>query len=88
MRKHPMALTMQVAARTAWKSIPVVDSTAGWTKMMYDIVMNVVMPARISVRMVVWEAERWKMRSMNSGIFYKGSRGLHGLNGLQSAKSA
>ena len=49
------AADKHVAVVTAPKSIPVgesniaPDSTAGWTKMMYDIVRNVVRPARISV---------------------------------------
>ena len=36
--------------------------------MMYDIVMNVVMPARISVRIVVLDSDRWKVLSRNSRI--------------------
>ena len=43
----------QVAATTAWYGIPVSLSIDGFTKMMYAIVMNVVTPARISVRQLV-----------------------------------
>src|SRR5262245_23227235 len=71
MRKHPTALTMHVAARTALKSMPVVERTAGCTKMMYDIVMNVVTPASISVRIVVREAVRWNVFSSKFCIAYE-----------------
>lgn len=39
-----------VAVITAPASMPVVASTAGWTKMMYDKVTNVVTPPMISAR--------------------------------------
>src|SRR5262249_38915859 len=48
---------MHVAAITAPKSMPVVESTAGCTKMMYDIVMNVVSPASTSVRTSVPDSD-------------------------------
>src|SRR5262245_41611228 len=63
-----MALVMHVAESTAPKSMPVVERTAGWTKMMYDIVMNVVSPARISVRIVVRDAVRRKVLSRSAVI--------------------
>src|SRR6187401_162317 len=53
-----------VAVSTAPASIPAADNTAGCTKMMYAIVRNVVVPARISVRMVVPAAESPNRRSM------------------------
>ena len=44
----------QVEVVTAASGIPVWERMAGLTKMMYAMVMNVVRPARISVRQVVW----------------------------------
>src|SRR5215813_8299306 len=61
---------MHVAVMTAPKSMPVVERTAGCTKMMYDIVMNVVSPASSSVRIVVREAVRWKVFSSRWRIIY------------------
>ena len=43
--------------------MPVCDSIAGFTKMMYAIVMNVVRPASNSFRHVVWCAAKPKYRS-------------------------
>ncbi len=48
---NPEAST--VAIITAPKSIPVFESIAGLTNMIYDIVINVVMPAMTSVITVV-----------------------------------
>jgi len=44
-----MALAMHVATMTDPKSIPQLESTAGCTKMIYDIVRKVVVPATASV---------------------------------------
>ena len=46
---HAMALAMHVATMTDPKSIPQLESTAGCTKMMYDIVRKVVVPDIASV---------------------------------------
>ncbi|GIK14874.1 MAG: hypothetical protein BroJett002_35810 [Candidatus Brocadia sinica] len=54
MKMQAMALAMHVATITDPKSIPQVESTAGWTKMIYDIVRKVVVPAKTSVRRLVW----------------------------------
>ena len=59
-----MPLAMQVAARTAAKSIPAALRTVGCTKMMYAIVRKVVMPAMTSVRTVVRFSESRKRRSI------------------------
>jgi hypothetical protein len=69
---------MQVDARTAPKSIPVVERTAGCTKMMYDIVMNVVRPARTSVRMVVCESLSRKVLFRKSRIVFESGGGIFG----------
>src|SRR5262245_34053912 len=61
---------MQVAARTAPKSMPVLERTAGCTNMMYDIVMNVVRPASSSVRTVVRHSDNLKVLSKKSCISY------------------
>ena len=53
MRKLPNAAERHVAAVTAPKGMPASCRIAGLTKTMYAIVMNVVMPARISVRQLV-----------------------------------
>ena len=49
-RKLPAAAERHVAAVTAARGMPVSCRMAGLTKTMYAIVMNVVNPARISVR--------------------------------------
>lgn len=43
------ALARHVAAMTEPKSMPATESTAGWTKIIYAMVMKVVTPAVISV---------------------------------------
>ena len=53
MQAVPMNDARQVARRTAVLSIPVVESTLGFTASMYAIVMNVVRPAASSVLTVV-----------------------------------
>ena len=54
----PKAAQRQVAMVTEARSMPVWARMEGFTKMMYAIVMNVVSPARISVRHVVlWAAK-------------------------------
>ncbi len=50
---EPSAAARQVATNTALRSMPVDDRMSGFTKMMYDIVRNVVRPATISVLAVV-----------------------------------
>ncbi|MNY50135.1 hypothetical protein D3C86_1856180 [compost metagenome] len=50
---EPSAAARQVATNTASRSMPVEDRMSGLTKMMYDIVRNVVRPATISVLAVV-----------------------------------
>ncbi|MNI86312.1 hypothetical protein D3C73_1433980 [compost metagenome] len=50
---EPSAAARQVATKTASRSMPVDERMSGLTKMMYDIVRNVVRPATISVRAVV-----------------------------------
>ncbi|MCY1365308.1 hypothetical protein D9M69_521480 [compost metagenome] len=50
---EPSAAARQVATNTALRSMPVDDRMSGLTKMMYDIVRNVVRPATSSVRAVV-----------------------------------
>ena len=51
---EPKAAQRQVAMVTAARGMPVFARMAGFTKMMYAIVMKVVRPARDSVRQVVW----------------------------------
>jgi hypothetical protein len=53
----------QVAVSTATVVHSGAESTVGWTKMMYAIVMNVVTPASTSVRTLVPSWDRWKTRS-------------------------
>jgi hypothetical protein len=68
------AEAMQVAVMTAPESIPAPDSTAGWTKMMYERAANVVAPATISVRMAVPDSRSWKKRL--SDMAESASRGI------------
>ncbi len=58
MIRQPRAEARQVAVITAPKSMPVSDSTAGWTKMMYEAVRKVTSPARSSVHGSVWFSAR------------------------------
>src|SRR4051794_22148744 len=51
-RKLPIAAEIHVAAVTAESGMPVSCRIAGFTNTIYAIVMNVVTPARISVRQV------------------------------------
>ena len=46
--KQAIEAAKQVPTKTAPKSIPVEDIIWGFTKMMYDIVIKVVNPAKIS----------------------------------------
>ncbi len=56
----PKAAHKHVAATTAASGIPVSCRIAGFTKMMYAMVMKVVHPARISVRQFVPSARNSK----------------------------
>ena len=60
MRMEPKAAQRQVAMVTAAMGIPVSARIEGFTKMMYAIVINVVSPARISVRQSVACSAKWK----------------------------
>ena len=53
MRNVPSAEARQVTTTRALKSMPVWLRIPGLTKMMYDIVTNVVIPARTSVMKVL-----------------------------------
>src|SRR5690606_20869809 len=59
MISDPSAAARQVATNTALRSMPVEDRMSGLTKMMYDIVRNVVRPATISVRALVPCSRNW-----------------------------
>src|SRR5262249_23205257 len=59
----PNAAHRQVAATTAVIGIPVSCRIAGFTKMMYAMVTNVVAPARISVRQLVLRSRNRKYSS-------------------------
>ena len=63
-----MAAHKHVDVVTAANDIPVWDRIAGFTKMMYAIVTNVVKPASISVRHVVLWAVKQKYRSKRVSI--------------------
>src|ERR1700730_2793140 len=62
----PNAAAKQVAAVTAAIGIPASNRMDGFTKTMYAIVMNVVAPARISVRQFVPRESNSKYRSARS----------------------
>src|SRR4051794_11541119 len=62
-RKLPAAAERQVAAVTAARGMPVSWRIAGFTKMLYAIVMNVVKPARISVFQLAPRPAKSKYRS-------------------------
>jgi hypothetical protein len=57
---EPKAAQRQVLVVTAARGMPVCERMAGFTKMMYAIVMKVVRPARSSERQVAWCSENLK----------------------------
>ncbi|SOZ62444.1 hypothetical protein CBM2614_B10243 [Cupriavidus taiwanensis] len=63
----PIAAATQVATNTASLGMPASPRMEGLTKMMYAIVRNVVMPARISVRTSVWCSRSLNTRSSSDG---------------------
>src|SRR5215467_9230053 len=63
MQRLPNAAERHVAAVTAVNGMPASCRMEGLTKTMYAIVMNVVSPARISVRHVVLRAAKSKYSS-------------------------
>lgn len=70
-RKHPMAEATQVAIITAVKSIPVICSILGFTKIMYDMAKKVVKPAIISVRTLVLFSFNLKTRSNSASLIFR-----------------
>ncbi|SPC19926.1 hypothetical protein CT19431_MP70059 [Cupriavidus taiwanensis] len=63
----PIAAATHVATNTASLGIPASPRIDGLTKMMYAIVRNVVIPARISVRTSVWCSRSLNTRSISDG---------------------
>ncbi|SOY69582.1 hypothetical protein CBM2589_A90917 [Cupriavidus taiwanensis] len=71
----PIAAATQVATNTASLGMPASPRIEGLTKMMYAIVRNVVMPARISVRTSVWCSRSLNSRS-SSDVAAWGAAGV------------
>src|ERR1044072_4203678 len=75
-KKLPIAAERHVAAVVAAAGMPASCRIPGFTKMMYAIVMNVVNPARISVRQLAPSDSNSKYRSRRcrTGMGLEGSR--------------